>query len=222
MDNTILSFSRSSSDSYYNNRFVSSSPKTGSDFSDKMTQQRSDSPENMTLQEYKIYIYDKMSAQYMHPSQKKVFWCIDITDAAYERMRTDPLYEQKVLDYLEKNKAVNCGKHPPQFVFIHIEDTLGKSYGYTIGVQHNNCYCKYAEARRRNAEEYAKKLRRKKLLKEYLKKKAEAKRLQDILMNHDLEKKRLKHIRLEKTWDKKRMAAQAARAYEASLSMLNR
>ena len=35
-----------------------------------------------------------------HPSQRRVDWLIDITDAAYRRMQTDPLYEQQVLDYL--------------------------------------------------------------------------------------------------------------------------
>lgn len=222
MDNMINSSFKADSNSYYNSRFVSNPQKPDSDFADKMAQKLSASPEDMTLSEYKMYFYDKMSAQYLHPSQKNVFWYIDITDAAYARMQADPQYEQKVLDYLEKNKAVSYGSHPPQFVFVRIEDTWEKSYGYTMGVQHNNCYCKRAEAKKRDAMEYVKKLRRKKLLKEYLRKKAEAKRLQDILLSHELDKRRLEHIRLEKRWDQKRQAAQAARAYEASLTMLSR
>lgn len=205
----------------YKNKTVSVPEKTDAHFSDRMAEKLCTSSRDMTLSEYKIYFYDKVNALYLHPSQKNVFWCIDITDAAYERMQADPLYEQKVLDYLEKNRAVNCGCHPPQFTLVHIDDTWEKSYGYSMGVQHNNCYHKQMEAKRRAAEEYAKKMRRKKLLREYLKKKAEAKRLQDILLSHELEKKRLEHIRLEKSWDRKRQMSQAARAYEASLAMLS-
>ena len=222
MENMINTAYMSSGGNTYKNNAVRDSEKAGASFSDKMAETLCPSSKDMTLSEYKMYFYDKLNSLYLHPSQKNVFRYIDITDAAYERMRTDPAYEKKVLAYLEKNRALNFGCHPPQFILIRIEDTWEKSYGYTIGVQHNNCYHKYAEAKRRAAEEYAKKIRRKKLLREYLKKKAEAKRLQDILLNKEFEKRRLGHVREMKKWEKRKQLAQAAKAYEASLAMLDR
>ena len=64
------------------------------------------SKENMSLDEYKAYFNEKMDALYTHPSQRNMNWVIDITDAAYKRMQTDPEYEQKILDALAKNRKV--------------------------------------------------------------------------------------------------------------------
>ncbi|KAI4446512.1 hypothetical protein C823_001030 [Eubacterium plexicaudatum ASF492] len=50
---------------------------------------------DMSLDEYKAYFNEKMDALYTHPSQRNMNWVIDITDAAYKRMQTDPAYEQK-------------------------------------------------------------------------------------------------------------------------------
>ena len=59
-------------------------------------------------------------------SQRNMNWVIDITDAAYKRMQTDPEYEQKILDALAKNKAVNFGNYIPQISYMHIY--AGTSY----------------------------------------------------------------------------------------------
>lgn len=222
MENMISADFRAEAGSQYRNRSVGGEEKTDVSFADKMAERIAASPQDMTLKEYKAYINDKINQMYTHPSQKNVFWYIDITDAAYQRMQADPIYERRVLDYLEKNKAANCGRHAPRFVFVHIEDTWEKSYGYSMGVQDNDRYSRYLEEKRRAAKLRAKKERRKRLLKEYLKKKAEAKRLQDMLLNKELEKRRLEHGRIVKKWNRKRQTAQAARAYEASLIMRGR
>lgn len=52
--------------------------------------------EDMTLDEYKAYFNEKMNSLYTHPSQRNMNWTIDITDAAYKRMQTDPEYEKKI------------------------------------------------------------------------------------------------------------------------------
>lgn len=219
MDNMINTGFIANAGNQYTNRSAGSQERPDISFADRMAERIAAAPEDMTLKEYKAYINEKINNLYIHPSQRNVFWYIDITDAAYQRMQSDPVYEQRVLDYLEKNKAVNCGRHAPRFVFIHIEDTWEKSYGYSMGVQDNDRFSRYQEERRRAAKIRAKKERRKKLLKEYLKKKAEAKRLQDMLLNKEMEKRRLENGRIIKKWNAKRRAVQAARAYEASLIM---
>ncbi len=81
---------------------VNGREKADSSFSDAMLEKYTLSPKDMSLTEYKLYIRDKIRKLYTHPSQRRVDWLIDITDAAYRRMQTDPLYEQQVLDYLAR------------------------------------------------------------------------------------------------------------------------
>ena len=196
--------------------------KAKGSFAETIAQKRQTSLGEMTLEEYKMHFQKKLDALYQHPSQKNVFFFLDITDAAYQRMQADPDYEKSVLDYLEKQKAVNYGNHPPRFSYVHIDDSWEKCYGYTLGVRRDERYERAAEARRREAKARAKKARKKKLLKEYLERRARQERLLDKLLEEQLEKKRRERIRLEKMWTRKRQANQAARAYEASQIMLSR
>lgn len=179
------------------------------------------SPKDMTLGEYKLYINDKIKNLYTHPSQKRLDWFIDISDAAYRRMQSDPAYEQWVLDFLAQAKSTGYGCCVPRFGLIHIDDTREKCYGYTYGLQDDE-QARRAAARKRLKARQAEKERRKKLLKEYLKRKAQAKRLQEQLLKAKLTKQQLEHARLLKSWNEERQRAQISRAYEANLLMLAR
>lgn len=222
---------------------------SGNSFSDTMAEKFCLHPKDMSLSEYKLYFHDKIKNLYTHPSQKRVDWFIDITDAAYRRMQADPAYERQVLDFLARHKAANWGCRPPKFAFLHVDDTLEKCYGYTFGLQEDSRARRAAE-RRRIAAERAKKARRKKLLKEYLKKRAQAKRLLDKHLKEQRSRHLLEQTRLTKEWFAKkeetqdlkertaaqrreraqtvrewseaRQAAQAFNAYEASLIMIGR
>lgn len=119
--------------------------KTGSiandaEFAAKLTEKRSVSPQDMSLEEYKAYFGEKMNRLYVHPSQKNRNEVIDIADAAYKRMQTDPEYEKKILDALAKNWAVDFGGNIPQISYTHIDDTWEKCYGYTQGMKENYGY----------------------------------------------------------------------------------
>lgn len=200
---------------------VGSSEKTDDSFGDMMAEKYCLSPRDMTLTEYKLYINDIINSLYTHPSQKRLNWFIDITDAAYERMKNDPAYEQWVLDYIQKSKSVNYGCHVPRFALLHIADTREKCYGFTCGAQDDE-RARRAAAKKRMREAQAKKARRKKLLKEYLKKKAQVKKLQDKLLSQKIANQKLERTRLLKSWNEERQRARAARAYEANLFMLAR
>lgn len=191
-------------------------------FAEKMAEKYASSTADMTPGEYKLYIYEKIDAMYLHPSQRRVFWYVDITEAAWQRMQFDPEYEQKVLDYIQKNRAVNYGCHVPQFILIHIEESWDKCYGYSMGVQDNDRCRQAARARRREAAERAKRERRKKLLKDYLKRKAQQKRLLDKYLAEQYARHRLERNRMARIWSREKQLVQAARAYEASLIMLGR
>ena len=120
---------------YYQNNMVQTKSKKSANgtekadsFASKVTEKSPVSSEDMTLEEYKEYFNEKMNSLYVHPSQKNRNEVIDITDAAYKRMQTDPEYEKKILDALAKNWAVDFGGNIPVISYTHIDDTYEKCY----------------------------------------------------------------------------------------------
>lgn len=61
------------------------------------------STQDMTMEEYKSYIYDKISQLPMNPSNMQDSVSIHISEAGFEAMKDDPEYEKWVLDGLEKD-----------------------------------------------------------------------------------------------------------------------
>lgn len=61
----------------------------------------------MTLEEYKQYIHDKISQIPVSPSQMSSSFSVHISDAGFEAMRADPEYEKWVLDTLKYNFGFN-------------------------------------------------------------------------------------------------------------------
>lgn len=65
------------------------------------------STKDMTLAEYKQYIYNRISQLPMHPSQMMRSVAVHISDEGFEAMRQDPEYEKWVLDTLKYDFAYN-------------------------------------------------------------------------------------------------------------------
>ena len=185
-------------------------------FAGKVTEKNPLSPEDMTLEEYKAYFNEKMNSLYTHPSQRNRNDIIDITDAAYKRMQTDPEYEKKILDALAKNKAVNFGNYIPQISYMHIDDTYEKCYGYTQGMKENDGYSGSSSAKGTDAGRQ-KKARQKELLEEYLEKRAQMKEFQQEALEEKIAKQELERSRLTKVWSSKRQMAAATNAYESNV-----
>ncbi len=195
---------------------INSTEKTDG-FAGKVTDKSPVSPEDMTLEEYKEYFNEKMNSLYVHPSQRNMNWVIDITDAAYERMKTDSAYEQKVLNAFATNKAVNFGSYIPSFAYTHIDDTWEKSYGYTQGMEDNVGYTGGSSAKGGNDAVRQKKARQKELLEEYLEKRARMKEFQQDALDEKIAKQELERNRLTKAWSSKRQMAMASNAYDANI-----
>ena len=145
-------------------------------FAEKVTDKSQVSSEDMTLEEYKEYFNEKMNSLYTHPSQRNRNDIIDITDAAYKRMQTDPEYEKKILDALAKNKAVNFGNYIPQISYMHIDDTWEGCYGYTKGMKENDSYIKGNSSKHENNVKKKKEDTNKELLEEYIEKRIQARK----------------------------------------------
>lgn len=145
-------------------------------FAGKVTEKNPVSPEDMTFEEYKAYFNEKTDALYTHPSQRNMNWVIDITDAAYKRMQTEPEYEQKILDALAKNKAVDFGSNIPQIAYTHVDGTWEGCYGYTKGMKENDSYIKGNSSKHENNVKKKKEDRNKELLEEYVEKRIQARK----------------------------------------------
>ena len=59
------------------------------------------SREDMTMEEYKQYISDKISSFPLHPTQAGESYAVRISDAGFEAMKNDPEYEKWILDDLK-------------------------------------------------------------------------------------------------------------------------
>lgn len=169
------------------------------------------SKEDMSLDEYKAYFNEKMNSLYTHPSQRNRNDIIDITDAAYKRMQTDPEYEKKILDALAKNKAVNFGNYIPQISYMHIDDTWEGCYGYTQGMKENDSYIKGNSSKHENNVKKEKEQdREKEFLKEYIEKRIQVHRDMQELRTKEYFKHKEQNAELSRK-------ALVAKAYEQQI-----
>lgn len=168
------------------------------------------SKEDMSLDEYKAYFNEKMNSLYTHPSQRNRNDIIDITDAAYKRMQTDPEYEKKILDALAKNKAVNFGNYIPQISYMHIDDTWEGCYGYTQGMKENDSYIKGNSSKHENNVKKKKEDRNKELLEEYIEKRIQARKDMQEFRTKEYFKHKEQNAELSRK-------ALAAKAYEQQI-----
>ena len=169
------------------------------------------SKEDMSLDEYKAYFNEKMNSLYTHPSQRNGNDIIDITDAAYKRMQTDPEYEKKILDALAKNKAVNFGNYIPQISYMHIDDTWEGCYGYTQGMKENDSYIKGNSSKHENNVKKEKEQdREKEFLEEYIEKRIQVHRDMQELRTKEYFKHKEQNAELSRK-------ALAAKAYEQQI-----
>ena len=180
-------------------------------FAEKVTDKSQVFSEDMTLEEYKEYFNEKMNSLYTHPSQRNRNDIIDITDAAYKRMQTDPEYEKKILDALAKNKAVNFGNYIPQISYMHIDDTWEGSYGYTQGMKENDSYIKGNSSKHENNVKKEKEQdREKEFLEEYIEKRIQVHRDMQELRTKEYFKHKEQNAELSRK-------ALAAKAYEQQI-----
>ena len=190
---------------------------TDAGFAGKATEKSPVCREDMSLEEYKEYFNEKMNSLYVHPSQRNRNEVVDITDAAYKRMQTDPEYEKKILDALAKNWAVDFGGNIPEISYMHIDDTWEKCYGYTKGMKENVGYSGGSSAKGGSDAVRQKKARQKELMEEYLEKRARMKEFQQEALDEKTAKQELERSRLTKAWSSERQMAKATNAYDANV-----
>lgn len=240
MSNTMnVSYMSRVYNNFINNYETQNSPKTDIAFGNKVAEKRGEaatvsetqsagtvSNEDMTMEEYKQYIYDKISQLPMHPSNMNDSISIQISEAGFEAMKNDPEYEKWVLDSVETNFMFNdpwsssCGGKYAIFYFgATKEESRGESWrsGYQGGngkklyneKSQDSFWERKAERKRRLEEQY----------KEMQEKKVLAEKLQQRQYYAELTENKAENSQLLTSWNNERQLAQASAAYETNVTI---
>ena len=92
------------------------------------------STKDMSMEEYKEYIHDKISGIPLNPSQSGWIWNIQITEEGFEAMKNDPEYEKHVLDAIRTNFSYFDPWHSKNWAVLHFGATEEESYGESYGM----------------------------------------------------------------------------------------
>ena len=115
------------------------SAATGVSFCDQLVEKSEEGKETerivdtkaMSMEEYKRYIFDKISAFPIHPSNVADSMVVYIHDEGFEAMKNDPMYERWVLDCLRINFRTPeqwGGQYGKEMVVFHFGATKEECY----------------------------------------------------------------------------------------------
>lgn len=95
----------------------------------KISKSDSVSVKDMSMEEYKKYIHDKISQIPLDSSQSGWIWNIQITEEGFEAMKNDPEYEAYVLDAIRANFSFFDAWHSKNWSVLHFGATKEECYG---------------------------------------------------------------------------------------------
>ncbi len=100
---------------------------------------------DMTLEEYRLYIYDKISK--IRPDGSQAGWnrCVTISDDGLEAMRKEPAYERHVLDTIRRNLSFRDPFHSRTFSVMCFGASDVESYEESCWVNRNEKIVEFSE-----------------------------------------------------------------------------
>lgn len=100
----------------------------------------------MTLEEYKQILRQKISELPIHPSQSRTQIAVNISDKAFEKMMQDPDYEKSMLALLEREFGYAFPPNmAPSYSVYNIGETLEDYNGMSMGSSYGSTYAKESE-----------------------------------------------------------------------------
>lgn len=140
------------------------------------------STKDMTMEEYKVYISNRISGLSIHPSRTLQSFAVNISEAGFEAMKNDPEYEEWVLGYLEKDFMISdpwtsvCGGSYVVYNFGTSKEEF-HAEGWYAGYQNNHEKSLY-ESKTENSF-WERRIENKKRLEKQIEKKQEQKRIRE-------------------------------------------
>ena len=186
------------------------------------------SPKEMTFEEYKKYIYQKISELPIHPSNRNDFIAVPISDAGFRAMKADPEYEKWVLDTLQRDFMCydpwgSSGKYVIHSFGASKEAYRGESWRMEepdgkdrYNQKSKNSFWERKARRRKQLKEQYEKLLRKRLLeKKFYEKKIYERKLQQRKYETDVIENKITANQQSKEWYQKKQW-KATTLYEES------
>ena len=182
------------------------------------------STKDMTMEEYKKYIHDKISQIPMHPSRMQESISINISEAGVEAMKNDPEYEEWVLNDLRTGWAQPdrwsgiCGG---AYSTIYYGATKEECHAEMWSAGYQNGSGKSLFDSKAKDSFWERRVEQKKRIEEQVKEQQEKKTLAKKLAQEqyvaELLAKKANNSQLLQSWNNERLLSKASNAYEANV-----
>lgn len=176
------------------------------------------SARDMTMEEYKQHIYDKISAIPIDPSLTWWHWNIEITDSGFEAMKNDPEYEEYVLNAIRVNFSAVDRYHSANYCILHFGAAKEEARSMSFGMgnpsipqdREQTFWERRAEQKKRREEEYE----------EWLDKRAAARRWQQEQLDQAIGKRKALQRRMAEKGENNNSMSPMPVVYEANVAAL--
>ena len=171
------------------------------------------SAKDMTMDEYKQYIHEKISQIPMHPSRLQESISIHISEAGFEAMKNDPEYEAWVLNDLRTGWAQTdrwAGVCGGAYSTIYYGATKDECHAEMWSAGYQNGNGKSLFDGRAKDSFWERRIEQKKRTKEQIKKEQEKKRVQEEANAKAAMEKSATHRRLMTQWAKEAIYSNSA------------
>ena len=142
---------------------------------------------------------------------------INISEQAFQNMKDDPEYREKVLSVIKRDLSASVAPAPDCSLLITVGATLKDYRADAWSVNNDSEFFARSQDSFYKKTNGSKKEEQKELLEEYLEKRAQVKKQQQEILNEKIVKQEQERNRLLKLWDNEKLLAKASNAYEANV-----
>ena len=203
--------------SYYQNNVTTTKNTKNVNSTEKFSLEKTESTKELSEAEemelFKKEFYQELSQITTHTTVSNA--AVNVTEAAFKRMKDDPEYKEQVLDWIKHDLGASYGSRNAS-VMLTVGGTLEECRGDAwpvsadseFGIRSQDSFYK------RTSD---KKDKQKELLEEYLEKRAQVKKQQQEILNEKITRQEQERSRLLQSWNNERQLSKASNAYEANV-----
>ena len=202
---------------YYQNSVATTKSTKSVNSTEEFTLEKTSGTQELSEAEemelFKKEFYEELSKITMHTTVSNA--AVNVTEAAFKRMKDDPEYKQQVLNWLKRDLGASYGSRNAS-VMLTVGSTLEECRGDAwpvsadseFGIRSQDSFYKRTSDKKDSQKE---------LLEEYLEKRAQVKKQQQEMLNEKIAKQEQERSRLLQSWNNERLLSKASNAYEANV-----
>ena len=142
---------------------------------------------------------------------------INISEQAFQNMKDDPEYREKVLSVIKRDLSASVAPAPDCSLLITVGATLEDYRADAWSVNNDSEFFACSQNSFYKKTNGRKKEKQKDLWEEYLKKRAQVKKQQQEILNKEIAKQKQERNRSLQSWNNEKLLAKASKAYEANV-----